>query len=399
MERSFVTPAFSAEEFEARQDQTRRAMAEAEIDVLVVTDPANMHWLTGFDAHSFYTPQCVVVLGDSPDVVWVGRAIDEADARYTTHLAAEHIVGYADDYLTTSGMHPMMFVGEHVRASSAGRARVGLELDGYGFSPAGHAALRATLGNLAVVDAGLLVNHARAIKSPAEIRLMRQAGELARHAMGVAAEQMTPGARYSDLAAAVTAAQIGPIPGRDWSGGVPPALPISVNQQADSPHISWSDSQIRDGDFMVIEVGASRHRYHSAISRTVHCGTPEPALLRQAAITQEAFDSAKSCLIAGETCSAVAHAAMTALSSHGQEKQSRVGYGIGIGFPSTTWLERSASLALNDPTMLQANMTFHLIMGMWQEGVSYCFSETLLVTDGDPEVLATMGPGLLSGRG
>lgn len=51
---------FSLEEYAERLDKVRQAMAEAEIDVLVVHDPSNMSWLTGYDGWSFYTPQVVV---------------------------------------------------------------------------------------------------------------------------------------------------------------------------------------------------------------------------------------------------------------------------------------------------------------------------------------------------
>ena len=38
---------FSTEEYEARLAGTRRAMQERDMDILIVTDPSNMAWLTG----------------------------------------------------------------------------------------------------------------------------------------------------------------------------------------------------------------------------------------------------------------------------------------------------------------------------------------------------------------
>ena len=60
---------FSREEFAARLDKTRAAMAAAGIDLLIVTDPSNMHWLTGYDGWSFYVHQCVLVPPDG-EPVW-----------------------------------------------------------------------------------------------------------------------------------------------------------------------------------------------------------------------------------------------------------------------------------------------------------------------------------------
>ena len=52
---------FSQSEYDARVAKTRAAMAKAGIDLLIVTDPSNMHWLTGYDGWSFYVHQCVLV--------------------------------------------------------------------------------------------------------------------------------------------------------------------------------------------------------------------------------------------------------------------------------------------------------------------------------------------------
>ncbi|HSX75509.1 MAG TPA: aminopeptidase P family N-terminal domain-containing protein, partial [Shinella sp.] len=52
---------FSLPEYEARLQKTRHAMEARGIDVLIVSDPSNMNWLTGYDGWSFYVHQCVVV--------------------------------------------------------------------------------------------------------------------------------------------------------------------------------------------------------------------------------------------------------------------------------------------------------------------------------------------------
>ena len=52
---------FSPEEYSRRLDLTRAAMAEKGIDLLLVTDPSNMAWLTGYDGWSFYVHQGVIV--------------------------------------------------------------------------------------------------------------------------------------------------------------------------------------------------------------------------------------------------------------------------------------------------------------------------------------------------
>jgi ectoine hydrolase len=83
--------------------------------VLVVSDPANMNYLTGYDGWSFYVPQCVVVSLDADTPLWIGRRMDVAGARHTTFLPEPHIIGYPENYIQTlADRHPMNFVGDMI---------------------------------------------------------------------------------------------------------------------------------------------------------------------------------------------------------------------------------------------------------------------------------------------
>ena len=74
---SEVTLNFSREEYAERLAKTRAAMARAGIELLIVSDPSNMAWLTGYDGWSFYVHQCVLVPPDG-DPIWYGRGQDAA---------------------------------------------------------------------------------------------------------------------------------------------------------------------------------------------------------------------------------------------------------------------------------------------------------------------------------
>ena len=67
-----MAPAFSKAEYEDRLRRVRTAMQERGLDLMVIGDPANINWLTGYDAWSFYTPQMMLVdLHDGP--FWMGQ--------------------------------------------------------------------------------------------------------------------------------------------------------------------------------------------------------------------------------------------------------------------------------------------------------------------------------------
>ena len=56
-------------------------MQAKNMDILVIGDPANINWLTGYDAWSFYTPQ-IMVVGTELDPTWIGREMDAGAASW-----------------------------------------------------------------------------------------------------------------------------------------------------------------------------------------------------------------------------------------------------------------------------------------------------------------------------
>jgi Xaa-Pro dipeptidase len=47
-------------------------MEERGIDVLLLSDPGNLYYSTGYDAWSFYVPQAVLIEKGSDRLAWVG---------------------------------------------------------------------------------------------------------------------------------------------------------------------------------------------------------------------------------------------------------------------------------------------------------------------------------------
>lgn len=60
---------FERAEYLARLATAKARMAAAGFDLLVVTDPANIFYLSGYDAWSFYVLQALVVAIDAEEPV------------------------------------------------------------------------------------------------------------------------------------------------------------------------------------------------------------------------------------------------------------------------------------------------------------------------------------------
>jgi ectoine hydrolase len=104
---------FSREEYAQRLAKVRAAMAERGITTLIVHDPSNMAWLTGYDGWSFYTPQCVVV-GQQGNPLWYGRGIDANGARRTVYLPEDDIASYSDRYVMNPPHHALDYLCQEV---------------------------------------------------------------------------------------------------------------------------------------------------------------------------------------------------------------------------------------------------------------------------------------------
>ncbi|MFP3615448.1 aminopeptidase P family N-terminal domain-containing protein, partial [Paraburkholderia sp. SIMBA_050] len=125
----------------------------AGIDLLIVTDPTNMGWLTGYDGWSFYVHQCVLLPMDG-EPVWYGRGQDANGAKRTVFMAHENIVGYPDHYVQSTARHPMDYLSTDVIAARGwSTLRIGVELDNYYFSAAAYASLQKHLPAARWVDA------------------------------------------------------------------------------------------------------------------------------------------------------------------------------------------------------------------------------------------------------
>jgi len=379
-------PAFSVSEYADRLGRTRAEMERRSLDALLVTDPANMNYLTGYDAWSFYVPQAVIVpVADEPPL-WVGRGMDAASAVITTSLPRDRILSYADDYVESVTKHPMQYIASVLADNGYSKARIGVEMDAYYFSARFLEVLRESLPEADFPDAYLLVSWIRTIKSAAEIEVMRQAARIVERVMRTGVDAVNVGTRECDAAALISQAQISGTP--EYGGDAPAAFPaILSGDKSGTPHSSWSDQPFRDNTATCLELSGCRLRYHVAMSRTVYLGQPPDEMQRLAEITREGMQAALGTVRAGALCQDVAAAWRETIGRAGYVKPSRIGYSIGVNYPPN-WADHTASLRDGDTTVMVPNMTFHLMLGMWMEGWGYELSETFRVTADGHELLA-----------
>ncbi|MEM9139257.1 MAG: Xaa-Pro peptidase family protein, partial [Pseudomonadota bacterium] len=260
-------PPFAEQEYASRLERVRRALVRRGLDALVIGDPANINWLTGYDAWSFYTPQ-IMVVGQEIDPVWIGREMDAGAAPLTTYLKPEQIVGYPEPLVQRPDDHPARFMGEWMASAGLNGKVIGYETDVYFLSHSATERLKAALPDAHWRDADLLVNWERLVKSPAELAMMRQAATIAGCAMQMAYDRAAPGIRQCDLMADVAAAQIRGTP--EFGGDMTAINPlILAGEAATTAHPMWTDAPLEDGQTIAFELGGCRKRYNAGLARTV----------------------------------------------------------------------------------------------------------------------------------
>jgi ectoine hydrolase len=376
---------FSRAEYGARLAKTRAAMEKAGIEVLVVSDPSNMAWLTGYDGWSFYVHQCVLVPPDG-EPIWYGRSQDANGARRTTYLGHDNIIGYPDHYVQSTERHPMDLLAKIMEERGWGRSAIGVEMDNYWFSAAAFRSLQAHLPNARFADATALVNWQRAVKSTRELDYMRKAARIVEAMHARIIEKVEPGIRKCDLVAEIYDAGIRGVDG--FGGDYPAIVPLLPSgADASAPHLTWDDRPMRSGEGTFFEVAGCYRRYHCPLSRTVFLGKPTQAFLDAEKAVLEGMEAGLDAAKVGNTCEDIANAFFAVLKKHGIVKDNRTGYPIGLSYPPD-WGERTMSLRPGDRTPLESGMTFHFMTGLWLEDMGLEITESIVIADGGVECLA-----------
>jgi len=385
-------PAFEKEEYGIRISKVRKSMDEKNIEVLIVTDPSNMAWLTGYDGWSFYVHQCVV-LSLEGEPFWYGRGMDTNGAKLTVFMQHENIIGYPDDYVQNPEKHPMDYLSEILTEKNCAKKTIGVEKDNYYFSASCMESLQRNLVQANFVDSTGLVNWQRTVKSPRELEFMRKASRIVEKMHARIFEVMEPGMRKNDLVAEIYHSGI---TGTEDGGGdyaaIVPMTPTGAD--ASAPHLTWDDQPIPNNSGTFFEIAGCYRRYHCPLSRTIYLGQPPQKYLDVEKAVLEGIEAGLEAAKPGNFAEDIEAGWRKTIAKYGYEKESRCGYAIGLSYPPD-WGERTVSFRKGDKTVLEPNMTFHFMPALWFDDWGLETTESIVITDSGVETLANVPRKLL----
>lgn len=374
--------AFPRAEYDARQHAVRAELSRRGIDVMIVTGPENIFYLTGQQTPGYYTFQALLLPVEG-DAVFIVRRLE-----YFNFIANTYI---ADAVVYDDGSDPVALLVDVVGQRGWASKRVAIDKRGWFLPIAVYEALSAKLG--VVGDAAGVVEAQRAVKSPLEIAKLETAAGYVDAGMRAGMAAVRAGATENDLVAAMMGAAIAA--GSEYVGMEPL---VSTGPRSGVPHGTWRRRRIEDGDAAFLEMAACHDRYHAALMRSAWVGAVPPEAEDMMKVCQDALAAALDAIRPGEPCETV-HAACQAVIDAGgytDAFKKRTGYSIGISF-APDWGEGGIlSLYTGVTTLLKPGMVFHLppalrIYGRFTVGVS----ETVVVTETGCRALGTIDRALL----
>lgn len=370
------------EEPEYRQ-RTERLAAFARdegLDGIVLFEPTYVLYYVGFAFVPTERPMAFALNADGDGGMLVPRLERE-------HAQANALVQHVSDYPEYPGeKHPSEALRSLLRDLGLG-ARVGADHDGYPWVLGYRGPSLTELTGSAPVKVTSFVEDQLAIKSAAEIELIRESSKWANLAHMLLQRYTKPGRtevevsqRASHEATLAMLDAIGPIyrAQNAFAEGASAGYRGQIGRNAAIPHSLTANITFREGDVLVTGATAPVWGYLSELERTMVIGEPaaEQRVLfdHMVALQDIAFEHIKP----GAKCSDVDRAVRAYYDEHGlwDYWKHHVGHCIGLRYHEGPFLD------IGDDTVIQPGMVFTVEPGLYAAGLGgFRHSDTVAVTD------------------
>ncbi|MAA72313.1 MAG: peptidase M24, partial [Bermanella sp.] len=336
---------FPAGEYERRLNDLRMRIAERHLDAVVISDPANIMYLTDYQTTGYSFFQALVVpLEKEPFMIT--RALEESN------VIARTWVDLTRPYPDTGDAMQMLV--DALREFGLANKRIGYERNSY-FFPAYHQdVIHTTLKHGKLLDCFGIVEEGRICKSAVEIELMKKAAFATEAGMAAGIDACRVGATENEVGAAISDAMF-------RAGGEPPAVMpyVTSGPRTMIGHATWEGRVMQDNEHAFLEVGGCYRRYHTAMMRTVILGEMGDSMYRAQQTMKHALREVHSILQPGMTVSDVDNLVRNIISDNdiGARLITRSGYSIGIAFPPSWDEGYMLSLKQGQSTILREGMT------------------------------------------
>jgi Xaa-Pro dipeptidase len=370
-------PYFTAAEYEARLAALRAGMAAQDVELLLLSSPENIFYLTGLDHWGYFAPHILMVPAAGA-LVLATRAMERVTVANQVRNA--RFEGHGDHETVADA------VGRVMRVNGGWPSRIGIEAWSSGLPHGLATALRQQAPDASWIDLTGLVDGLRMVKSEAERVYMRAAARISDAGAAAAIEAIGADVGEHHVAAECERAMI-------EAGGTFPGLGpfIRPSGRLCEEHTSWCDARLASGDSVFMELTGCVARYHAPLGRLIHVGQAPKTAHDMAALSQAAFDAVVEALREGALFRDVSIAWQAVVDRAGLSHYRRhhCGYMVGIGFPpSWTGGNKVTGLRHDSDIPVKTGMSFHVLSWLMGTGRGdYFISNTVLLGEKGPEVL------------
>ncbi|MDA8360259.1 MAG: aminopeptidase P family protein [Actinomycetota bacterium] len=334
---------------------------EQPVEALVVTNLSNVRYLTGF------TGSAAIL------VVTPRAAMLTTDGRYRTQSAEQVRAAGADVEITIGGVQAQR---DAVKEALGGCTSVGLEAEDVTWAASRR--WREVLQGMDVQATAGLVEALRETKDPGEIARMGQAAAIADAALGdvlpllhrAIAEQVTEARVALELDTAMR---------RRGAEGTAFETIVASGPNSAKPHHRPDDREIRAGDAVVIDFGATFDGYRSDMTRTFCVGgEPEGELARVIEVVARSQKAGVASVRAGAGAKDVDQVCRDIIVDAGWGEAFEHGTGHGVGLD----IHEAPSVSPLGTAILSPGTVVTVEPGVYLPGIGGVrIEDTLVVTD------------------
>jgi Xaa-Pro aminopeptidase len=345
-----------------RRAALRDSLTEAGVDALLVTDLLNIRYLTGFTGSN-----AAVLVHAGGDA----KTLFCTDGRYATQSAAE--VPDLDRVIDRPSAAALV---ERAAKDTGTYGRIGFESQHVSVEE--YEGLRAHTG---LTRTPGLVERLRLVKDDAEVEALRQACAAADRALGdlLATGGLRPGRTELEVARDLENRML-----EHGSGEPSFASIVAAGAHSAIPHHRPTHAELKRGDFVKLDFGATVDGYHSDMTRTFVIGEPADWQREVYDLVHTAQAAGTAAVVPGAEVSDVDAAARSVIVAAGRGDAFAHGLGHGVGLQ----IHEAPSLAATGVGTLSAGMAVTVEPGVYLAGRGGVrIEDTLVVRAGEPELL------------
>jgi len=364
----------------------QEVMAAQGISALVLSNLSNICYLSGFQtigSYGYGVYALIVPLRGEP--VLFASDFESHNADIFSPLS--EIVRYrVQDQVTSS---PIERLAQLMKERSWDVGRIGCETEHFGLTGQQFHVLRTRLTGAQWVDAAVVVESIKLVKSVEEIAVVKRAAELTTSGMLEGMQAAREGASDNDIAAAAYAKIVSD--GGEYFSLQPV---ITSGRRSGIPHSTFRRERLKRGDVLFMEVSAAFERYSAPALRAVSIGQPSEEVCRAFEACKASVTTTMANLRSGASTREAARRAGKALRAIAPDLvwHGYYGYSVGLAFPPMG----NDCMVLGDITEetdyeLRAGMVFHINTSLRKIGeFGVTMGDTVLVTETGCETLTRL---------